>query len=275
MPPVIEIENVSFKYEDSERPALLDINLKINRGDFLLITGSSGSGKSTLLRLLNGLIPHFYRGEMKGRVLVDGIDTKEASVAQLARKVGLVFQNPDNQIVTLRVDREIAFGLENLELSRGEMGRRIDWVLKKLGIERLRKKSTYELSGGEKQLVAIASVLAMKPFVIVLDEPTSELDPFSSARIVKILGNLNKEGITIVIAEHRLDLFSYKANRMVVISSGQIMREGSPRDLLYMRDIYSYGVRPPTVVKLARNYKASNKPLTIGELLAFLRRDIK
>ncbi len=275
MPPVIKIENVSFKYEGSERPALLGINLQINRGDFLLITGLSGSGKSTLLRLLNGLIPHFYRGEMKGRVLVDGIDTKEASVAQLARKVGLVFQNPDNQIVTLRADREIAFGLENLGLSREEMKERIDWVLEKLGIEHLRKKSTYELSGGEKQLVAIASVLAMKPFVIVLDEPTSELDPFSSARISKVLGNLNREGITIVVAEHRLDLFSHRANRMIVISNGQIVREGNPRDLLYMKDISVYGVRPPTVVKLAKSYAVNGKPLTVGELLISMRRNIR
>ncbi len=272
MAPMLEIEDVTFRYEGSKRPALSEVSLEIDRGEFLLIAGLSGSGKSTLLRLLNGLIPHFYRGEMKGRVLVDGIDTREASVAQLSRKVGLVFQNPDNQIVTLRVDREIAFGLENLGLPREEIIRRIDEVLKKLGIEHLRRRSTAELSGGEKQLVAIASVLAMKPDVIVLDEPTSELDPFSSARIAKVLGNLNREGVTVIVAEHRLDLFAPKASRMIVISGGRIVREGHPRELLYKGDISLHGVRPPSVVKLARRYGvAEAQPLSVGELIVALR----
>ncbi len=276
MAPMLKIESVTFRYEGSKKPALTEISLDVGRGEFLLVAGLSGSGKSTLLRLLNGLIPHFYRGEMRGRVLVDGVDTREVSVAQLARKVGLVFQNPDNQIVTLRVDREIAFGLENLGLPREEIVRRIDEVLRKLGIEHLRKRSTAELSGGEKQLVAIASVLAMRPEVLVLDEPTSELDPFSSARIAKVLGNLNREGITVVVAEHRLDLFAPRAGRMVVISGGRIVREGHPRELLYRGDISLHGVRPPSVVKLARKYGVeAARPLAVGELVVALRKGVR
>ncbi len=276
MAPMLKIEDVTFRYEGSKRPALSEVSLEIDRGEFLLLAGLSGSGKSTLLRLLNGLIPHFYRGEMKGRVLVDGVDTREASVAQLSRKVGLVFQNPDNQIVTLRVDREIAFGLENMGLPREEIISRIDEVLKKLGIEHLRKRSTAELSGGEKQLVAIASVLAMRPDVIVLDEPTSELDPFSSARIAKVLGNLNREGVTVIVAEHRLDLFAPKASRMIVISNGRIVREEHPRELLYKGDISLHGVRPPSVVKLARKYGVVGaQPLAVGELIVALRRGVR
>ncbi|HDI73582.1 MAG TPA: ABC transporter ATP-binding protein [Candidatus Korarchaeota archaeon] len=272
---MLKIENVTFRYEGSSQPALSDVSLKVDEGEFLLVAGLSGSGKSTLLRLLNGLIPHFYKGEMKGRVLVDGVDTREASVAQLAKKVGLVFQNPDNQIVTLRVDREIAFGLENLGLPREEIIKRVNDVLRKLGIEHLRKRSTHELSGGEKQLVAIASVLAMEPSVIALDEPTSELDPFSSARIAKVLGNLNREGISVIVAEHRLDLFTPKASRMVVMSNGRIVKEGDPRELLYRGDISVYGVRPPSVVKLARRYGVQDRrPLMVGELVAAVRKGV-
>ncbi len=273
---MIEIENVTFTYEGSSRTALSDVHLKIEEGDFLLVTGLSGSGKSTLLRLLNGLIPHFYRGRMEGRVLVDGIDTKEASVASLSRKVGLVFQNPDNQIVTLRVDREIAFGLENLGFPREEIVRRIEEVLKKLRIEHLRYRPTNELSGGEKQLVAIASVLAMRPKIIALDEPTSELDPFSSARIASTLDILNREGITVVVAEHKLDLFSPFANKMIVMAGGRIVEQGSPRELLYKKELAVHGVRPPSVVRLSyKSGVSESRPLTLGELLVALKRCAK
>ena len=268
---MIKFEGASFKYEGSDSYAIRDVNLEIRRGDFLLIAGMSGSGKSTLLRMMNGLIPHFYRGEMVGRVLVDGMDTREVSVAQLARKVGLVFQNPDNQIVTLRVDREVAFGLENLGMSREEMIDRINYALSKLKIEHLRERSTYELSGGEKQLVAIASIIAMKPKVLVLDEPTSELDPFSAARIVRILKELNREGITIIIAEHRLDLFAPSSNRLLVVHEGRIKFDGDPREILY-DDPHSLGVKSPGVVKFAKEHGVKERPLTVGELLKAMMR---
>ena len=269
----MRFEGVSFKYEGSESYAIRDVNLEILKGDFVLVVGLSGSGKSTLLRMMNGLIPHFYRGEMEGRVLVDGIDTREASVAQLARKVGLVFQNPDNQIVTLRVDREIAFSLENLGMPREEMIERVDYAISKLRIEHLRNKSTYELSGGEKQLVAIASVIAMKPEVIVLDEPTSELDPYGAARIVRILRELNKEGVTVIVAEHRLDLFAPASNRLLLVHNGRVVIDGEPRDVLYREFPREFGIRFPAVVKYARRHGVDPmRPLTVGELLAALMR---
>ncbi|MEM0041895.1 MAG: ABC transporter ATP-binding protein [Candidatus Korarchaeum sp.] len=265
---VVRFDEVSFRYEGSESYAIRDVNLEIRKGDFVLIAGMSGSGKSTLLRMMNGLIPHFYRGEMRGRVLVDGVDTREASVAQLARKVGIVFQNPDNQIVTLRVDREVAFGLENLGVAREEIVERVNYALSKLRIEHLKNRSTYELSGGEKQLVAIASLIAMKPELIVLDEPTSELDPYSAARIVRVLRELNREGVTIVVAEHRLDLFAPASNRFLVIHNGRVVLESQPRDALYGSDLYQFGVRSPSVVRLAKSWGAcAGKPLTVGELL--------
>ena len=273
MPPAIEIENVSFKYEFAEAPAISEVDLSIGRGEFLLIAGLSGSGKSTLLRLLNGLIPHFYRGEMTGRVLVDGVDTREASVAELSRRVGLVFQNPDNQIVTLKVEREIAFGMENLGVLREEMRRRVREIADLLGIEHLLGRWTYELSGGEKQLVAIASVLAMRPDIIALDEPTSELDPFSAARIARALLRLKGLGYTIVVVEHRLELFAPLADRMAVMFGGKIVALGETREILYDPEIERYGVKRPSIVSSAMELGLSNvKPLTVGEALAWLRR---
>ncbi|RDD54150.1 MAG: ABC transporter ATP-binding protein [Candidatus Korarchaeota archaeon NZ13-K] len=264
---LVIFEGVSFRYEGNDSYAIRDVYLEIRRGDFVLIAGMSGSGKSTLLRMMNGLIPHFYRGEMRGRVLVDGVDTRDASVAQLARKVGLVFQNPDNQVVTLRVDREIAFGLENLGLPREEIVRRVDYALSKLRIEHLRRRSTYELSGGEKQLVSIASLIAMKPEVIALDEPTSELDPYSAARIVRALKELNRDGVTVVVAEHRLDLFAPASNRFIVVHDGRIVIESDPRDALYCKDLQVFGVRDPGVVRYAKSRGVSaRRPLTVGEL---------
>ncbi|MCS7103917.1 MAG: energy-coupling factor ABC transporter ATP-binding protein, partial [Candidatus Korarchaeum sp.] len=200
--------------------------------------------------------------------LVDGIDTREASVAQLARKVGLVFQNPDNQVVTLRVDREVAFGLENLGMLREEIIERVSYALSKLRIDHLKSRSTYELSGGEKQLVAIASLIAMKPEVIALDEPTSELDPYSAARIVRILRELNREGVTVIVAEHRLDLFAPVSNRFLVVHNGRVVLEGEPKDALYGNDLYQFGVRSPSVVRLAKRWGAfPERPLTVGEVV--------
>ncbi len=267
---LVKIKDVSFTYEGNQRPSLIDVSLEVKRGDFVLVVGKSGSGKSTLLRLLNGLIPHFYQGEMKGKVLVDGIDTREATVAQLARKVGLVFQNPDNQIVNLKVDRELAFGLENIGLGREEIVERIREVSSLLGISNLLDKFTFELSGGQKQLVAIASAIAMKPLILALDEPTSELDPLNSAKIAGILKKLNKLGITIIVAEHRLDLFAGLSNKVVVMDEGKIVMEGNPRDVLYS-SVKDFGVRPPKVVELARSFNLSG-PLTVGELVVALRR---
>ncbi len=266
---LVKIEGVSFTYEGNRKPSLLDVTLEVNEGDFVLIVGRSGSGKSTLLRLLNGLIPHFYQGEMKGRVLVDGVDTRKATVAQLARKVGLVFQNPDNQIVNLKVDRELAFGLENLGIEREEIVKRIREVSELLGIRELLSKFTFELSGGQKQLVAIASTMVMKPKVLALDEPTSELDPVNSARIAGILKKLNSKGVTVIIAEHRLDLFAGLSNKVVVMEEGRLVKVGDPGDLLY-EDLTSFGVRTPKVVEIAKKLGIKG-PLTVGELISTVR----
>ncbi|HDI86535.1 MAG TPA: ABC transporter ATP-binding protein, partial [Candidatus Korarchaeota archaeon] len=247
---MIELRDVWFRYEGSDSPALRGVSLEIGRGEIILLLGASGAGKSTLLRTLNGLIPHFYAGEMRGRVVVDGLDTREAPVSELARRVGLVFQNPENQLVTNLVEREIAFGLENLGLSREEMRERVRSVAEELGIERLLKRPTGSLSGGEKQLVAIASVLAMGPGYVALDEPTSELDPRSAEAVADALKRIHGDGRTVIVSEHRLDVFAPLATRAVVIDEGRVLADGDPAEVLVRRDVIESGVLPPRVVQI-------------------------
>ena len=174
---MIEIKGLSFAYSGAEKLSLKDIDLEIGSGEFVLVTGPSGGGKSSLCRCLNGLIPHFYGGEISGRVTVSWMDTLEHSTKELATRVGMVFQDPETQLVSMDVEREIAFGLENLAFPRDLIARRIEESLDTLGIAYLRYRQIHELSGGEKQKVAIASVLALHPDILILDEPTSELDP--------------------------------------------------------------------------------------------------
>ena len=247
---MIELRDVWFRYEGSEDYALRGISLEIRDGDFVLLVGPSGAGKSTLLRTLNGLIPHFYSGEMKGVVLVDGVDTREVPVSALAKKVGLVFQNPENQLVTLSVEREIAFGLENMGVSR-ESIREIVWrTAKELEIEELLKKSIPQLSGGQKQVVAIASVLAMGASHLALDEPTSELDPASALTVAEVLRRINESGRTLIVSEQRLDLFAPLANRAIVIAEGRIIADGDPREVLASEKVLEAGVLPPRVIQI-------------------------
>ena len=203
---MIRLDNLSFTYSGADKPALQNINLTIEDGEFVLITGPSGSGKSTLCRCLNGLVPHFYGGKIGGKAEVQGMDVMEHLTRDLATKVGMVFQDPENQLVTTDVEREIAFGLENFGFSRDLIARRIEEALDTVGIAALRFRRLEELSGGEKQKVAVASVLALHPEILVLDEPTSELDPKGAEEVLSLLERLNDElGITIILSEHRLD----------------------------------------------------------------------
>jgi len=268
---LIEIRNLTFRYNGTSRPALQDINLEIPGGEFVLITGPSGSGKSSLCRCLNGLIPHFYGGEISGRVNVVGLDVLKCPTKQLASKVGMVFQDPENQLVTTDVEREIAFGLENLGFPRDIIAKRLEESLYTLGISDLRGRQLHELSGGEKQKVAIASVLALHPDVLVLDEPTSELDPHSAEEVLSIVHRLNDElGITVILLEHRLDRVVHMVDRMMVLNEGRIVADGDPRDVLTSGGIDGTGVGPPPIVRLSQSLRAKGIdiekiPLTVKE----------
>ena len=181
----ISARNLSFTYAGAEKPSMQKVNIEIQRGEFVVLTGPSGCGKTTLCRCLNGLIPNFYTGELTGELEVDGINVRDKTTAELATHVGFVFQNPENQLFSLSVERDVGFGLENLGVPRDVALQRINWAMEATGILDLRSKAPYELSGGQQQRAAIAGVLAMRPGIIVLDEPTSFLDPKSAEEIVR------------------------------------------------------------------------------------------
>ncbi len=274
---IIEIEGLRFTYSGARRPALDGIDLSIERGEFVVLTGPSGCGKTTLCRCLNGLIPHFYHGDFEGRVVVAGLDTREHEIWELAQHVGLVFQNPENQLFCLTVEADVAFGPENLGLPRREIRRRVEWALKATGMWELRHRAPHELSGGQQQRAAIAGVLAMEPEVLVLDEPTSFLDPAGAADIIRLVARLNRShGITVLLAEHRLELVAPYADRVVVMSRGRIALDGPPREVLASEEAARLGVGIPKVVRLYEllaeaGLRVPEVPLSPEELAALLK----
>lgn len=267
-------------YPGAEKHTLENVNLVIERGDFVVLTGPSGCGKTTLCRCLNGLIPHFYGGKFNGTVVVDGLSVKDHPISELAQHVGFVFQNPENQLFALSVEKDIAFGLENLALSRAEIIKRVKWAMKITGVTDLRENAPHELSGGQQQRVAIASVLAMNPQVMVLDEPTSFLDPMSSKQLFEVIQTLNKETrLTIILVEHRLDLLSPYAKRIIVMDEGKIIADGSPRNILSSKKVFSLGVGIPKVTRLYQlllenGVNLDKPPISVKEFERELRRRI-
>jgi len=253
---IIEARELTYTYPIGEKPAFEDVNLKIKKGEFVIITGPSGCGKTTLCRCFNGLIPHFYGGKLEGEIIVCGLNVREHPTYEIAQHVGMVFQNPENQLFALSVEKDVAFGLENLGVPREEIRRRVDWALKITGTYDLRNRAPYELSGGQQQRVAIASVLAMNPEVIVLDEPTSFLDPMGAEQIFAVINRLNKElNKTIVLVEHRLDLISKYASRVVIMQNGRIVLDGDPRKVLVSEEARLIGVGIPKATLLYKILK--------------------
>ncbi len=230
---LIVAKELGFTYTGGRRPAIENVSLSIGKEEFVLLTGPSGCGKSTLCRCFNGLIPNFYHGELAGDLLIDGVSAASQLTSELSRKVGYVFQNPENQLFALTVEKDIAFGPENLGLSREEIRRRVDWAMKITDTTSLKELAPYELSGGQQQRVALAGVLAMEPSVIVLDEPTSFLDPRTAEEVMMAVEGLRREqGITVIVVEHRLDLVARYAGRILVMDQGRIVADGELRTVL-------------------------------------------
>lgn len=269
---LISINHVTFCYAGSKIPALKNVSLSVYRRDFLLVTGPSGCGKSTLCRLLNGLIPHFFSGELKGEVQVLDYDVKNTPTRILARHVGMVFQNPENQLFLSSVEKEIVFGLENLGLSKEEIKKRLEEVIDLFNLDDIRDRPPYELSGGQQQKVAIAAIVAMGPEIMVLDEPTAHLDPLSSKEVLSLVFKLNKElGVTVILVEHRLDMTANWASRILVMNKGELILEGNPRDVLNNKHLEELGVNAPKVVRVysglrERGIILDEVPLTPEEL---------
>ncbi len=269
---LVELEHVRYRYPDASAYALDDINLNIRVGDYVLLAGASGSGKSTFCRLLNGLIPHFYGGSLDGSVRIEDVDTRARPVHEWFAHVGLVFQNPDAQLFNSSVAREIAFGLESLGLPREEIRERIEWTLQAVQIESLRDRPPHSLSGGEQQLVAIAAILALRPRVLVLDEPFANLDPASIARVRMLLREIHELGTTVVLAEHRLHATLQDAARLIVLDQGRLVLDGAPREVLE-HNVARFRLNVPFVVKLAHSSGWRTIPLSVDEAVEMARKD--
>lgn len=257
---LIELKNVSYHYHKT--PALSNLSLKIEAGEFVAIIGPNGSGKSTLARLLNALLL-----PSKGDVIIDDISTKDADseeIWQLRRQVGMVFQNPDNQLVATTVEEDVAFGPENLGVPQPKLRQQVDWALQEVGISHLARVEPHKLSGGQKQRVAIAGVLAMEPACIILDEPTAMLDPQGRAEVWDTLQELRKKGITIILVTHFMEEAA-GAERIVVLSGGKIALDGTVNQVFGQgRKLRQLGLEVPQLALLAQELRASGVSLPRG-----------
>ncbi len=251
---MIKIENLTFKYEGAKKNALDKINLQIEDGDFLGIIGESGAGKTTLCSAINALIPHHYKGDFYGSVKIDDKDSFDTTPGQLALKVGSVFQDIDSQLLSTFVEDEILFGLENFDIPKDQIESRVQFALEEVGITDLRYREIASLSGGQKQKVAIAAIIALQPKILVLDEPTGELDPASSRQIFALLDKLNKEkGITIIVIEQKIMLLCEFAKKLAVMEKGKITHFGKVREVLKnAEELEEKGINIPRVVTLSR-----------------------
>lgn len=278
---MIHIDSFSFTYAATTSPALEGINLDIPSGQFCGIVGPNGAGKSTLCFALSGFVPHFYKGIYDGEVIVGGKKIVETSLSQLAGEIGLVFQNPFNQISGARftVREEVAFGLENLAVPREEMQERLEQVLEQTGLTDLADRSPYTLSGGQQQRLAIASMLVMRPKILVLDEPTSQLDPLGTKEVFEVLRELVKHGeTTVILTEHKLERLASFVDRVIVLHDGQIIDDGTPRSVLTSHQIDKYGVPQTRYTRAARLANELGKvpqnrrlPVTLEQAVEFFQ----
>ncbi len=279
---MIQFKNFSFKYKNGEKNALNNINLNIEKGEFVGIIGNSGAGKSTFTYAINGVIPHHFEGDFYGEVIVKGKDTVESSPSELALNVGSVFQDIDGQMVSSVVEDELLFGLENFGVSHDEIEGRINDILEMVGIADLRNRNISTLSGGQKQKVAICAVVALMPDILVLDEPTAELDPQSSQQIFSMLRMLNeKMGITIVVVEQKIMLLSEFSKRLLIFNEGNIYLDGTPKEVLKdTTKLLDIGVNCPRVASLgntliARNLYEGQIPVNLDDAETMVKEVIK
>ncbi|MGQ9557903.1 MAG: ABC transporter ATP-binding protein [Desulfurispora sp.] len=262
---LLEIKELTYYYPAAERPALQGINLRIHPGEFVLLLGGSGSGKSTLARALAGLVPEFYGGRMGGEVFFQGCPLSRMDQRQLARRVGMVFQEPENQLVMLGAEAEVAFGLENLGMAADQMRQRVAEVLGFLDLQEAARRYSVTLSGGEKQKLAIGAVLAMQPWVLILDEPTSQLDPGAAEEILELLRRLHEDfGLTIVLVEQRLERCYHLADRVVLLEAGRLAFQGSPAAAAAWQVERGWPF-VPSLASLFARAGVAKPPLTVGE----------
>lgn len=256
---LIEVTNLKYRYPHTENLALDGIDFKVEKGQFIGIAGENKAGKSTLCQAFAGLVPTMFRGAYGGKLLIDGVEAAKTPIAELCQKVGLVFQNPFNQLSGAKdtVFEEIAFGLQNLGIPREEIFKRVEENLKLLDIEEYRDRNPFDLSGGQTQRVAIASILAMEPQVIVLDEPTSQLDPQGSEEVFRVVEKLAKTGITIIMVEQKMEKLASYCDKILLLHKGKQIAYDTPERIFSRDDLEELGVKPPVYTQVCRALEVS------------------
>lgn len=272
---VIRIENLSFAYAAGKGNALTDINLEIARGEYIGVMGLNGAGKTTLGLSLNGIVPQSSIGHYEGKVTVEGLDAANTPVREMAKTVGIVFDNPEFQMSQVSAAEEVALGLENLGVPTEEMIPRVSDALALVGLAGFEERSPLALSGGQQQRLAIAAVLVMSPRVLFMDEPTSNLDPTGKEEVFELARRLNKEeGMTVIVAEHEAEVLAAYADRIVVLHEGKIMMVGTPTEVFSRgRELEALGIRTPQATEIAIELTpdgATGLPVTTDEAVAWL-----
>jgi energy-coupling factor transporter ATP-binding protein EcfA2 len=278
---IVNLKQVTYHYPLTDNAALSKVDLQVKEGEFLAIIGPNGAGKSTLCYTIAGFIPHFFKGELDGRVEVAGIETNSSTLSNWVLNVGLVFQNPFNQISGAKytVSDEIAFGLENLGVPRDEIKSRVDQALSLTGIGDLAERSPYSLSGGQQQRVALTSILVMQPKVLVLDEPTSQMDPIGTREVFGVIRSLAEQGMTVVMAEHKMEWVAQFADRVVALHEGKVLMNGKPKDVLTSTRLIGRGFGISRYTSTAREAaklgfwpKDMELPVTLDEAIQGFRK---
>ena len=268
---VVTVRVRGYTYPGGQKQVLTNVAMDIRRGEYVLVAGPSGGGKSTLCRCLTGLIPHFYGGELVGNIAVFGQDVASLLPHDLVPRVGMVFQNPQDQLLAVTVEDDVAFGPQQLALPRAEIHRRVDDALAAVGAGDLRRRSVFNLSSGQQQRVALAGALALQPELLILDEPTSQIDPTGAAAFLDTVARLHQErGLTVVLVEHRLAHVLPAVDRMIVVAGGRIAADGPPRHVLAGGALDGLGLALPPVVRLALDLRKAgvalnSLPLTVDE----------
>jgi len=276
---LITFNNFHFRYKKNKEYQLNNINLKIDENKFILLCGETGSGKTTLIRSMNGLIPQFYPGYYKGNVIVNGKDNSETPIAELAKDVGIVFQNPENQLIAMDVENEIAFGMENLGFPKEKMREKLIDITKTMEIEHLLDKAPFELSGGEEQRVAIASILVLEPKILILDEPLSSLDPYMAEKIIFLLKKIQIEtNTTIIISEHRMDLILPVVDEIILMSNGYVLEHNTKENIINGKTFQDLNLNKPIIYSIFSQLKKENLfkekiPASISEAINYLQKN--
>jgi len=277
---IVNLQNITYKYPLTDSPVLKGINLQVKEGEFIAVIGPNGAGKSTLCYTIAGFIPHFFKGELTGTVEAAGMESSKSNLHEWVLNVGLAFQNPFNQISGAKytVFEEIAFGLENIGVPREEMKERVQDAMKLTGISELADRSPYSLSGGQQQRVALTSILVMQPKILVLDEPTSQMDPIGTREVFGVIRTMAESGMTVVLVEHKVEWIANFADRVVALHEGQILLNGKPRDVLTSDVLTDKGFGISRYTSVARKakeiglWKLDKFPITLEEAVEGFRK---